>query len=290
LFSSGASNSPCPGGTAASEGSDTDTVSVTCTINNANRNDVYTAFSAHTVVAYVTDYQEGVNDSKYYDNDGYESFGPLDESTTYGDWYDPPYMVYHTTLQRLPLGHTTASDSTGTRSACGDVRDQLINEYIVSPGTTFTMITCSDFVASTGYTSPGGFTFLQLAPTQTTGHGVYAVLQSYMANNLRTVFNTLGNSPGINSGYRNPALEKTMGKYYPNSRHMAGDAADLSAGSTSTYNLQRSAGLSAGGCVEPVDTKNGPQYNYADTHIDWRTKAASIGHIAGPSSCPPKWH
>lgn len=293
LFTSGSSTSPCPGGTAASEGSDTNVSSVTCTINNANRNDVYTANTSHTAVTYVTDYQEGIRDNLNYDIDGYNSFAPLDMSAPFGDYYDPSFVLQHTSSKRLPLGKTTGSDSTGAPSACGDVRDQIIAEYLSKTRpTTFTMITCSDFVWINTYTDPGGFTFLQLAPTQTTGYGEFAVLQEYMAVNLRSVFDAVGNSPHINSGYRNPAKEAAQKTYYANSRHMAGDAVDLAAGNQAIYNQQRTAGLQYHGCVEPVDATHGPQYNYADTHIDWRTQATPNGavHFAGPGSCPPKWH
>jgi hypothetical protein len=294
LFTSGSSTSPCPGGTAASEGSDTDISSVTCTINNANRNDIYAANTSHTAVTYVTDYEEGINDSRNYDIDGYNSFAPLNMSAPFGDYYDPPFVLQHTSSKRLPLGKTSASDSTGARSACGDVRDQIIAEYLSKTRpTTFTMITCSDFAWINTYTNPGGFTFLQLAPTQSTGYGQFAVLQKYMALNLRNVFNSLGGGPTINSGYRNPAKEASVGTYYPNSRHMAGDAVDLATGnSQNTYTQQRNAGIQYSGCVEPVDLVHGPQTNYNHTHIDWRSQATPNGavHFAGPSSCPPKWH
>jgi hypothetical protein len=154
------------------------------------------------------------------------------------------------------------------------------------------MITCGDFSWINTYTNPGGFTFLQLAPTQTTGYGQFAVIQRYMANNLRNVFNSVGGSPTISSGYRNPAKEASVGTYYPNSRHMAGDAVDLNAGNQTIYNQQRGYGIQYQGCVEPVNLTHGPQKDYNHTHIDWRTQATANGavHFQGPNSCPPLWH
>jgi hypothetical protein len=292
LFTSGDSSSPCPGGTQASDGADGDVASVTCTINNPNQNDVYTANSVHSLVAYVSDYDEGEQDNDYYDIDGYDSFASLDMSAPFGDYYDPPYLLQHPKTQRIPLGKTTDSDSTGAKAACGDVRDQIIAEYVSkTTPTTFTMIDCSDFQAAATYLN-SDFTFLELAPTQTTGYNQFAVIQGYMTDYLGDVFTDLGDSPSITSGYRNPAKEATVGTYYPNSRHMAGDAVDLDTGASSTvYAQQRTAGLDNSACVEPVDVNKGPQKDYNHTHLDWRTEATPNGasHFAGPISCPPKW-
>ncbi len=283
LFASGDYRSPCTNIT------DSGYASTSCTIANANANDVYAAISVHRLSAEVTDYDEGINDSRYYDADGFNSFESLDLDSPFGEYYDPPYLLQHTSTQTISLGKSNDSDSAGKRAACGDVRDTIIQEYITKKAT-FTMISCSDFAASNTYTSPGGFSFLQLAPTQTTGYGQFPVIQSYMATYLRNVFSWLGSQPAIDSGYRNPVKEASVGHYYPNSRHMAGDAVDLDTrGSQSTYILQRTGGLKQLACVEPVDLNEGPQRDYLHAHLDWRTHAPSTGHFAGPGKCPPKW-
>jgi hypothetical protein len=296
LFTSGDSSSPCPGGTAASEGSDSDTVSITCTIDNAKANDVYSATSVHTAVVYISDRQEGYNDSNYYDTDGYSAFAALDLSSPYADFYDPAYVLEHTKSQRLPLGKTNDAASTGPpATACGDVRDKVIAEYTAPTSlTVFTQINCGDFSAASTWPDPYNFTFSELTPTQTTGAGQFAVIQDYLPNYLNSVFNALGSDPFINSGYRNPAKEASLAgghRFYPDSRHMAGDAVDLdNYGNNQNIYLEfRTAGKDNDGCVEPVDPVHGPQTNYKDTHIDWRTEADPNGHFQGQLSCPRGW-
>lgn len=235
---------------------------------------------------YLVDYVEG-RQYNYDDIYGFNSFASLDLSSSLGQVYMPPFYEVIVKSTRLSLGKTIASRTASPPPVCGDVRDQILQEYYVKPRASFFPL-CSDFTSSVNWQYPGGFSFLTLAPTQSTGYGQWAVIQPYMANNLRSVFNDLGNLPDITSGYRNPAKEASVGRYFPNSRHMAGDAVDLrTEGSQETYSRQQAAGHQEHGCVEPVNPKDGPQMDYNHTHIDWRTFGS--GKFPGPPSCPGGW-
>jgi hypothetical protein len=155
------------------------------------------------------------------------------------------------------------------RLQCGDVRDNIRGEYYGYPGSSFYPL-CTDFTWIYGFTSKQ-FTFQQLTVDQSTGAEQFAILQSYFVSNLGAVFNILGNNPYITNGYRNPAAELAAAlnnhkKYFPNSRHMAGDAVDLRTNSSSkTWTAQQSAGWAAGGCVEPATyqgTPKAPDYGH----------------------------
>ncbi len=259
--------------------------SVSCSIQ-AKANDNYTAVTNHWLSTYVVDYVEGGN--YYYDDAyGFSTFAPLNSESPFGQVYAPPFIFYNVKYQNQNLGRTTDSASTAKPAVCGDARDQIIKEYF-SYKSTFHPV-CSDVSWINSWPDTGNFAFLTLTPTQDTGYGQFAILQSYMANNLRSVFNKLGNSPSITSGYRNPHHEFCCaGHYYPDSRHMAGDAIDLGTnGARNTYVNQAAAAHQATGCVEPVDSLHGPQTDYNHTHIDWRTLGS--GNFSGPKSCPRNW-
>ena len=154
----------------------------------------------------------------------------------------------------MQLGKTSAVVAAAARAACGDVRDTLIAEYtndqaVYRP-------TCSDFSAAATWPNTGGFTFAALTPGQTTGAGQFAVLQSYMCTNLQAVFDAIDFSTQINQagGYRNPDVEKMQKVYYNNSRHMAGDAADISTSGNGDdgYAMEVMAGHNNGACAEPL--------------------------------------
>jgi hypothetical protein len=254
----------------------------------ASSGHTYQATSQHGVANVVTDPGEGGGSTAYYDSDGYSTFAEDDLSSPFGEEYDPPYVEYTTRTQIMHLGQTSASDVAKAHAACGDQRDTLIAEY-----TKYVVVYqpfCTDFFAAATWPNTAGFTFAQLTPGQTTGSGQFAVLQSYMCTNLRAVFNTLAFSTQVNNagGYRNPALEAAQKVYYNNSRHMAGDAADISTSGQGTtgYNTVRAAAKSVAGgkaCVEPLKKQGTNAY----THLDWRL--LGTGTFIGPSSCPPGW-
>ncbi len=142
----------------------------------------------------------------------------------------------------------------------------------------------------------------ELTVDQSTGAPTYSILQQYaLATGLDSVSdNAFAGSTShfaITSGYRNPAAEVAAAqqngvKAYLNSRHLAGDAVDLSTGGDSAYwQAVYSAGLPAGACVEPVRV----QGNYNHVHLDWRTQTGVSNTPSGgnsfPSSasCPPGW-
>lgn len=184
-----------------------------------------------------------------------------------------------------PLGQTSASAATAAPAACGDVRDTLIAEYTRDQAVYHPV--CSDFSAAATWPGTGGFTFAQLTPGQTTGAGQFAVLQSYMCTNLQAVFNSIGFSTQIDQagGYRNPDVEKMQRVYYNDSRHMAGDAADISTSGQGQngYYAEVAAGHAKGACAEPLKNQTTSVY----THLDWRK--LGTGTFLGPNHCPVGW-
>ena len=261
--------------------------SVSCSFD-AIADDIYTARSKHYLVALVSDPQPD-GSLLFEDVDYYSSFASSGQEyeSPFGTMYTPPYQYYETATETIILGDTFDSRGTDPKPVCNDVRDNILYEYYTNPGAAFKP-TCEDFTTPTAWADYGGFSYIVLCPTQTTGAGQYAVIQKYLADNLADVYNELGNTPIITSGYRNPAKEAAVGTYYNNSRHMAGDAVDLqTGGSQAVYNSQRTAALDNDACVEPVDPKNGPQKDYNHTHMDWRTSGS--GNFSGPAEYPARW-
>jgi len=250
---------------------------------SASPGDTYQGRSEHGLSMQVSDPVEGGGSEEYYDADGYSTFADDPLSSPFGEEYDPPYFEATTREVNTPLGATYDSAAANAPATCGDVRDDLITEY-----TTYKAAyapNCGDFTTPTAWDADdnGEFAFSQLTVYQTTGAGQFAVLQTYFGNYLTAVFNNLGNSPTINSAYRNPKHAYEIGHYDPTSRHMAGDAVDLATGSDQpTWTRQHDVGLSKWGCVEP-------QYkSHIDhVHIDWRT--FGTGDFAGPAKCPPAY-
>ena len=260
---------------------------MTCSFQ-ARAGDVYKARSSHYLEGIIEDPQpeyilyEDVNG--YYDS--FAASGQEYESP-FATMYTPSYQPAEIKVQLIELGVTFDSRGTDPKPVCNDVRDNILYEYYSNPGAVFKP-TCDDFTTPTAWADYSGFSYITLCPTQTTGAGQYAVIQQYLASNLTDVYNALGNTPIITSGYRNPAKEAAVGTYYNDSRHMAGDAVDLqTGGSQDVYSRQRTAALDNDACVEPVDPKNGPQKDYNHTHMDWRTSGG--GSFPGPATCPARW-
>jgi hypothetical protein len=230
----------------------------------------------------------------YLDPDNFESDGDLDIDEWGGyEFFGPGPTVDDTTASAL-LGITYDSASTTVPLKCGDVRDNMIAEY-VSYHSPFLPI-CSDFMSNLTYMAwyyKSGYSYSELTPDQTTGAPDWAVLQTYATiTGVAPIVAQLGYIT-IKSGYRNPAAEvaaatKNDVKPYMNSRHLAGDAIDFATSSTSMWQTVHDLAITSQGCVEPVAV----QGNTAHAHVDWRTKTGNNSPSGGndfpwgSSSCP----
>lgn len=127
-------------------------------------------------------------------------------------------------------------------------------------------------------------------------------MQTYLDSGVKNFYNALGASPTLNSGYRNPQQEINVakpGKAYPNSRHMAGDAADFPIGGTAQQQQQTwttwarvAIALKPRPCREPAFNSKGVpvQGTYDHLHIDWRVQYGTAGTFKSSfTSCPPDW-
>jgi hypothetical protein len=95
---------------------------------------------------------------------------------------------------------------------------------------------------------------------------------------------------GITSAYRNPAAEVSAAtnnhtKPAPNSRHEAGDGADLRTnwGGTSIFDTIYGAASAAnsGACFEP-----GYAESYSHVHVDWRSQTGPNNNWGGTADFP----
>ena len=188
------------------------------------------------------------------DYDGFASLGPCDIDQPFGMQFAPSYVPTTPQTQQLSLGTTYDEIATSLPVPCNDVRDLQIKEYTTYYASYKPV--CADFTWIFAWTYPGTFSFQQLTPDESTGGGQFAILQTYMATNLRQVFNAIAASPTATSGYRNPAAEKNAAvqngtRYVPSSRHMASDAVDLRTGvNQNTYLSQTNAAHTTGACVD----------------------------------------
>jgi hypothetical protein len=158
-----------------------------------------------------------------------------------------------------------------TVTSCGDVRDQIIGEYITY-GIAFTPV-CSDFTQSA---HSAYFTFAEISVTddytwalvrqpliaaQSTGYGLDAWRTAY------------GGPRIINSGYRNPAHNAAVGGA-PQSRHVYGDASDFGNQSGQTSEWQAMVNAAQTAHADYIEPSTGP-CGYACTHADWRNHSGS---------------
>lgn len=211
----------------------------------------------------------------------------------------------------LPLATTTDS-ATITIPVCGDVRDLMIKEY--AQMSAYKITSCWDFVDPGTwnyyymYLSHSYFDFYGLTPDESTGWGQFAILQPYAyVDGLNAIGNQVAaqSAPyGITSGYRNPAAEYSAAaqngvKPAINSRHMAGDGADLRTNWNGVSNFAQmydaAAAANSGACFEPPDKES-----RSHVHIDWRSKTGPVNNWGGtsdfpnptawgPNGCPAGW-
>lgn len=225
--------------------------------------------------------------TEYLDEADFEYYSGLGLDDPYGDVYMDNYAPVDSTSETETVGETYDSATVGPLPTCGDVRTNIINDYSVYFAAFHPA--CSDFTNATGWSAISIFPYSTMVQSETPSYQAYAILQPYMSTDLVGVQSTYKSSLTITSGYRDPQAEKKQAKYYPNSRHMAGDAVDLATGNNSnTWSNLQKAGHANKACVEPADyqgSKTTPNYNHA--HLDWRT--LGTGNFPGPKSCPPKW-
>ena len=128
---------------------------------------------------------------------------------------------------------------------CGDERGTIIQEYV-----TYNVNlrpTCSDFTQSVPASSHYSF------GQWNSGTYSWAILRDSVVANTFCVVSNYGSVPNLNSGYRNPARNAQVSDA-TNSRHVYGDAADLSAPNQSQWNTLRNIGkngVCSVACVEP---------------------------------------
>jgi len=188
----------------------------------------------------------------------------------------------------VPSATTTGSTvqtTTIPTTKCGDVRDNMIQEYqtynvmdtvsggqYVSPGTPF-VPACSNFTQTSGSVD---FPFDQL---NTGDFPNWAILRNVLFAGLDTMqqacWDQLGPAPApvcnfnfrITSGYRNPSDNASTPNSGQNSRHMFGDAADIATSGQAQWNILRPIAKSnaVNACVEPYSV----QKNYAHIHVEW---------------------
>jgi len=165
---------------------------------------------------------------------------------------------------------SAVADGQGHVLSCGDVRDNIIQEYIAF-GIGFIPV-CSDF------TQTAHSVYFTFAEINVTGDYTWALIRQpliavqssgYGLDAWRTAY---GGPRIINSGYRNPAHNAAVGGA-PQSRHVYGDAADFRNQSYGTSNqtaewqaMVNAATVAHADFIEP---STGP-CKYACTHADWR--------------------
>lgn len=191
------------------------------------------------------------------------------------------------------LGTTYDSASVSVASnSCGDIRDTMTAEYTSDHSPYHPR--CDNYMSSTawdfyfaGY--PGIYDFNTLttdeaSPYQSSG---WPILQPQLEIGLTYMGEQLGGQVfSITSGYRNPQAEIDAAKQnhtqpHMGSRHMAGDAADISTQYNSTFWLQvHDAGIQNGGCVEPVSGST-----LSHLHVDWRMASTQFTGVG----CAAPW-
>jgi hypothetical protein len=155
---------------------------------------------------------------------------------------------------------------------CGDERDKLRKEYIdykvgLSP-------LCENFTQSA---SNAYYQFAEL----NTGNYSWALLRDPLTRSgadygLAAWVTAIGNTPKINSAYRNPKRNYGIPGAAGQSRHMYGDAVDLKNKSRTEkeyQKLQKAARSAGASYIEPLDGPCG----LGCVHADWR-------HYAGEYS------
>ena len=178
--------------------------------------------------------------------------------------YEVNFIINCPCAGSIGVGPVGGGQQVQRPTSCGDVRDNIIEEY--RAGQVAWTPTCGDFSTSGG-TANFGWSELNRSPGS--GHPPYGIVRSVLwsgLENTRSNYNRGGIV--IDSGYRCPHGNALVGGAYQ-SRHMWGDAADMHSQdhpwSQAEWTLLRNAANAAGATyIEP----------YADdpshVHADWR--------------------
>lgn len=177
------------------------------------------------------------------------------------EWRNVSCEIYVADLN----GSTSAGDYGTIPPECGDERTTLIAEY-GTYGVSWAP-DCSVFTQNVPTSSHYSFSSWR-SPNYS-----WAVLREYAVSNVYCVVSNHGSTPGLNSGYRSPSHNHSEGGA-TNSRHVYGDAADLSASQAAVWDSLRAnakSGACSIGCVEP------------------RSATPSWFHVDYRGSCPAGW-
>lgn len=251
--------------------------------------------------------------TEYADEVDFGYYSSLGIDDPFGGQYTGFASGVDTTVEETVVARTYDSASVGPLATCYNadgtadpIRTALIKEYSIQLADF--KPACTDFVSPQEFNAQGLFAFSYLTPDEGVPYsGNWALLWPYFNQGLAKVYRALGyplnrlapkvSAGAVNSGYRNPVAERAAAvnksPYFANSRHMAGDAADLQTGGiAANYTSQRNAAKNPAvvgnpvACVEPHD-----KY-YTHTHMDWRVSAPYGTYhylYTGKSTCPNFW-
>ncbi len=168
----------------------------------------------------------------------------------------------------------------GTSALCHDDRDKLIAEYPEYSAGYLPVCFAGEFVPSSNSNPDPDFTFSKLNQDDIAYNDYpdWAILRSSMLNGLENILANYGKSINVTSGYRSPYVQHVIdaaniaaGKYKkpsPHSRHLHGDAVDISTSySLATWQTLHdiARALVPKACIEPYQ-----QSTLDHIHIDWR--------------------
>jgi len=145
------------------------------------------------------------------------------------------------------------------------------------------------------YTTPSYFLNLETAYSETklaknfvlnefmqSYKGKFAVFSPKAVAHWQTIRNLLGTALYINSGYRNPKYNAGLDGTATYSRHMFGDAADVTAKGAASLNSIKNKCNAEGADYVSVYTSH--------VHCDWRNDALDKGFWAGSGAAKPGAH
>jgi hypothetical protein len=207
----------------------------------ANPGETYTLVGSRAGVLEISDPCESCRNDyvDYYDYSAYTG----DDIDAIGEYEFMPHGNPVPAHEVVTLGTTRVEVQATVPTACGDVRDQIRQEYVTyniaySP-------TCSIFTQTA---SAPDFSFAEL----NTGTYTWAILQRYFLTGIETVRSGNGGvALSVVSAYRNPAKQVKINPSVPNGRHVYGDAVDFGSNGNTWQGLHN-AGKAASGCVEPI--------------------------------------
>jgi hypothetical protein len=234
---------------------------------------------------------------------GYVSLPEVQSWTGNNYQYSPLQQIYlYSTPPAAPAtppywSYTNANLSgILTAPVCDDDRVQLTSEYIQYSADFFP--SCFQFLNGVAYafSYPGvsqtfPFSKLNQDDPEYNDHPDWAILLSSMLTGLQNINAAYGQLPNVTSAYRSPLVEHALSieqqtPWHPRSRHIHGDAVDVSAGTKNIWDTLHDIGKSTTvhACVEPWQAQakrdnagNITNNPYNHVHFDWR-----------PGRCPQR--